>query len=117
MYPRYLKDKTFQFPYRHKKKNFIPVVIAHEMLHFIFYDYIHKKFPKYKSYKYDFFIWHVSEIFNEIVQNSPKWFKVFKAKSMGYPEHKRIVNKLSKKYYKKDKWQLDEIINDIIKLV
>jgi hypothetical protein len=117
MYPRYLKDKTFQFPYCHKKKNFTLVVIAHEMLHFIFYDYFFTKHPQYKNHKYDFFVWHVSEIFNVVIQNSPKWIKAFQIKSMEYPEHKKIISGLAKKYYKKTDWRTDDLINDIIKAV
>lgn len=96
MYPRFLDDKTFQFPPEHKKRNYILVIIAHEMLHFIFYDYVYKKFPKLKSHKYDFDLWNVSEAFNVIIQNSPKWVKAFNQKTMSYPEHKNLIRKLKK---------------------
>jgi hypothetical protein len=43
IYPRFINDKTFLFPYRHKYKNFASFVIMHEMLHFLFYDYAAKK--------------------------------------------------------------------------
>lgn len=101
MYPRYLKDKTFQFPHRHKKKNFISVVIAHEMLHFIFYDYLYKYFPKYKNPKYNFKIWNISEAFNILVQNSKEWIEVFGQKAMPYPEHKNIIKQMKRIYNKK----------------
>jgi len=115
MYPRFLEDKTFQIPYKHKKKNYVNVIIAHEMLHFIFYDYFFKKYPKYKSNKYIFFVWNISEIFNNIIQNSPKWLKVFRIKSMPYPEHKKIIKKLEKIYYKKKNIAVDDLIKNIIK--
>lgn len=94
MYPRFLEDKTFQVPYRHKKEKYINVIIAHELLHFIFYNYFYKNYPKFKSDKYNFFVWNVSEIFNAIIQNSPHWVKLFGLKSMIYPEHKQVLKKL-----------------------
>jgi len=117
MFPRFLEDKTFQVPFTHKKEEYVNVVIAHEMLHFIFYEYLFKKYPKYKAKKYNFLVWNVSEIFNEVVQNSPKWRKVFGLKSMGYPQHKKIVEKISRKYYKNGKIDVDLLIGDIFEEV
>jgi len=117
MYPRYLNDKTFQIPYWHKIPLYVSVVIAHEMLHFIFYDYLLSKYPKYKNDKYDFFIWHVSEIFNSLIQNSPKWIKVFKHKSKYYPEHKKIIQLMKKERNKLNESNIDEMIKEIIKHV
>jgi len=102
MFPRYLNDKTFLFPYSHKKKNYILIVITHEMLHFMFYDYVYKKFPKLKNHKYDFVLWNISEIFNTIIQNSPQWVRIFKQKTMGYPEHRKCIPKF-KKYWRESK--------------
>jgi hypothetical protein len=116
MYPRFLDERIFQLPYRGKKLSFVNMVIAHEMLHFIFYKYFWNKFPRYQKDRYSFFSWHVSEIFNVIVQNSPEWKKVFGEKSLPYPEHRKIVTKLQKKYYKKEitEWIIDNLIEDII---
>ena len=101
MYPRYLEDKTFQFPYYHKKKNFIPVVIAHEMLHFIFYDYLYRFFPKYKESKYNFQVWNISEAFNILIQNSEEWVEVFNQRAVPYPEHKNLIQQMQKIFNKK----------------
>lgn len=94
MYPRFLDDKTFQIPYSSQKKKTINLVIAHELLHFIFYAYFLKKYPKYRSHKYDFFVWHVSEIFNSIILKRPEWKKLLKHNNLDYPEHKNIINLL-----------------------
>ncbi|MFZ5559233.1 MAG: hypothetical protein ACOZAL_00335 [Patescibacteria group bacterium] len=102
MYPRYLNSKTFLFPYSHNKKNYILIVIAHEMLHFMFYDYVYTKFSKLKSQKYNFVLWNMSEIFNAVIQNSKKWISVFHQKTMGYPEHKKHISKF-KKYWQESK--------------
>lgn len=112
MYPRFLDDKTFQIPAISKKKKTVYFIIAHEMLHFIFYEYFLNKYKKYKSHKYDFLAWHVSEIFNVIIMNRPGWQKILKNKDDGYPEHRKIIKKLSKKDY-----NLDDLINNIIKEV
>jgi predicted SprT family Zn-dependent metalloprotease len=108
LYPRFLENKTFQIPYKYKKKRYISVIIAHEMLHFIFYDYLYKKFPKFQNHKYDFYLWHLSEIFNVIIQNSPEWLKVFQQKTMIYPEHKKYLPKFEKF------WQESKNIDDWI---
>lgn len=81
-YPRFLDNKTFAFPYNHKLKNYPLVVIAHEMLHFIFYDYV-EKCTKLKDEKE---IWEMSEIFNVLIQNSKKWQNKFKQKVIIYPK-------------------------------
>ncbi len=115
MYPRFLKDKTFQIPFWHRVPGYISVVIAHELLHFMFYDYFFVRYSKYRRPGNDFFVWHVSEIFNTVVQNSPEWLGYFKLKSMGYPEHKKIVKRISNVWYRRDKWNLDALVSEIIK--
>lgn len=117
MFPRFLEDKTFQVPHKYRNKKYVNVVIAHELLHFIFYSYFFSKYPKYKDDKYNFLVWNLSEIFNEIIQNSPKWLKIFKLKTMGYPMHRKIVNKLEKIYYKDIEINTDKLIKDIMEEV
>jgi len=113
MYPKYLKDKTFQFPYHHKKKNFIPVVIAHEMLHFIFYNYLYKNFPKYKNPKYSFKIWNISESFNILIQNSKEWVEIFSQRAMSYPEHKDLINRMKRIFDKKQ--DINYLLKDLLR--
>ncbi len=117
MYPRFLEDKTFQIPFWHRTPRYVSVVIAHEMLHFMFYDYLYKSYPKKRGLKNDFFVWHVSEIFNTVIQNSPVWLDCFKLKSLGYPEHKKIVKRMSNTWYRRSKWNLDALMDEIIKEV
>jgi predicted SprT family Zn-dependent metalloprotease len=112
MYPRFLEDKTFQIPILAKKKQSINLIIAHELLHFLFFAYFLNKYKKYKSHKYDFFVWHVSEIFNSIILREPKWQKLLKAKNQDYPEHVEIISKLSN-----HKYSTEDLIEKIIKEV
>lgn len=114
MFPRFLDNKTFQLPFKFRNKRYVNVVIAHEMLHFIFYDYFFKHYPKYEGDDYDMLSWHVSEIFNTVVQNSEPWLKVFSVPTMGYPEHEKIVARLSRIHTGKDGWRTDDLIRDIL---
>ena len=90
IYPRFLEEGIFMIPWNHKTKKYELSVIAHEMLHFKFYNYIKKEMGIKKPEK-DVFIWHISEIFNGIIQSSKPWLKVFKLKPMYYPFHTRII--------------------------
>jgi len=114
MYPRFLEDKTFQIPFWHRTPRYVSVVIAHELLHFMFYDYFYARYPKYRYPKHNFFVWHISEIFNTIVQNSPVWFNRFKLKSLGYLEHKKIVTRISRSIYRRSTWNIDALVDEII---
>jgi hypothetical protein len=117
MYPRFLKDKTFQIPFWHRIPKYIPVVIAHELLHFMFYDYFYTHYPKFRYPKHNFFVWQVSEIFNTVVQNLPTWLSCFKLKSLGYPEHKKIVTRISRTLYRSNAFNLDALVEEIVKEV
>ncbi len=114
MYPRDIKNKVFWFPFEHKMKNYPLVVIAHEMLHFIFYDYFYRNFPKYKKQRYAFKIWTISEIFNAIVQNQKEWVETFRQKSMTYPEHKKKIKIIKNKLRKN--WNIEDFLGKIIRL-
>ena len=92
MYPRKIETCTFSFPVDHKNIN---TIIAHEFLHFMFYDYAAKYFSEYMDLNSGIFIWDVSEIFNVLLQNSQKCLNVFQEKVPGYDEHKEIIAKLS----------------------
>ena len=117
MYPRFLEDKTFQIPFWHRTPRYIPVVIAHELLHFMFYDYFYTRYPKYRYPKHNLFVWNISEIFNTIIQNSPAWLNCFKLKSLGYPEHEKIVRRISRPFYRHKVWNIDVLADEIIKEV
>jgi hypothetical protein len=99
MYPRFIEDKTFQIPAIIKDKKSVSLIIAHELLHFIFFAYFLNKYKKYRSHKYDFFVWHISEIFNSIILRRPEWQKLLQATNQDYPEHERIIAKLSGREY------------------
>ena len=94
MFPRFLEDKTFQIPFRYRRKKYVNVIIAHEMLHFIFYEWFYKQYPRYRQPRYNYFVWNVSEIFNVLIQDSYPWIRTFGMKTMPYPEHKKIIRRI-----------------------
>jgi len=73
-FPRNIRRKEFAFP-AIDKTNMSNLVIAHEMLHFIVYDYLEKKFklkPSESGDKDNSF-WQFTENFNNILENSDYW--------------------------------------------
>ena len=57
----------------------------------------------------------MSEVFNELVQNSSLWVRVFGEKTMGYPEHKEFIKKLRKKDFKN--YDINDLTENIVKVV
>ncbi len=95
--PRFLNDKTFQIFYRHKSG---PVyVTAHELLHFIFFDYIEKKREDLRNRLTENELWRISEIVNEILHSSSPLKEIFdkQIKYEGYPEFRRITSRIKNK--------------------
>lgn len=117
MYPRFLDDKTFQVPFEGKMCTSINEIVTHELLHFIFYDFFFTLFPNYAGEDREMFVWHVTEIFNTIVQNSEKWKKDFPNGTMGYPEHEEIVRKLSVKFPAIEQENITPFSQEIVKSV
>ena len=115
MYPRFLEFQTFLIPFWHRSPRYVSGVIAHELLHFMFYDYFYERYPKYNRPKYNYLVWQISEIFNTIIQNSPIWVGHFKLKSMGYPEQEKIVKRISRSMYRSKTFETDGLVDEIIK--
>lgn len=90
MYPRSIQNKTFFFPGVIYSKGTPPTntVIGHELLHFIFFDYIKKKYnldtdSEIKS-KEKRHLWKVSEVFNSVIESWNPYYKIFKFKTPPY---------------------------------
>lgn len=99
MYPRNIKDKTFYFPYRHRKPHYANKVIAHEVLHFMFFDYIEKKYGidwgKEKGYGY---LWKISEAFNTTMENWAPYKKLFVYGGHPYSGTEGMAKKMSRQW-------------------
>ncbi|MFH1533536.1 MAG: hypothetical protein ABID64_01240 [Nitrospirota bacterium] len=114
MFPRYVKQKIFFFPHQHRITRFSNKVIAHEMLHFIFFDYLEKKFnlkehSKIKN-KPDDYIWKVSEVFNNAIEDWKPYNELFKEDPKPYPGTEKMFSKMKKQWQEKQDidWLLEE---------
>jgi len=111
--PRFLEDKTFQVYFRHNQGT--NHVIAHEMLHFIFYDYFEKKESKFYKSLDENKIWQLSEVFDDLVLALPS-FDAFKPKDEShYPEIADLFDKLNKSLV--DKFSLDDFFKEAKKVL
>ena len=113
MFPRNIQDKTFYFPY--SKDLHDPLgTIAHEMLHFIFFDYIKKKYgikqdDEFKG-KDPKFVWQVLETFNTVIENWKPYKKIFNAwkNCKPYPGCEKMFAKMIKQ------WNLKQDIDEFL---
>jgi hypothetical protein len=106
MFPRDVQDKIFYFP--HGKDKWNPLgTIAHEMLHFMFFDYIKKRYGieeddefKGKDQKY---VWQVSETFNTVIENWKPYRNLFSVKedARPYPGCEQMFKAMTKQWAKK----------------
>jgi len=114
--PRFLKDKTFQVYFKHKAgSNF---VTAHELLHFIFYDYAIRKHAdlfRGKNTESGVF-WDVAETFNSVILHLPEFVRILGVKKqIIYPEHKIYISRLNRLW--KEKPEIDSFIIGAYKLM
>lgn len=107
--PRFLEDKTFQIFYQHPDG--ASYVTAHELLHFIFYDYAvkrHSELFKGANTEKGIF-WNAAEIFNSVILHTPNFTKIHGLKKRRvYPNHKNHMPKLAAIWQKSQ--DIDELI-------
>lgn len=111
--PRFLDDKTFQIFYQNDKQHAV-FSIAHEILHFLFYDYIKKKRKDIKKLDENQ-LWRISEIVNEVLLRPEYLGKSLNISKRykGYPDFIPIANKIKRKFRKND--DINKLINLAIK--
>ncbi|MFZ2154301.1 MAG: hypothetical protein WAV16_03670 [Candidatus Moraniibacteriota bacterium] len=96
--PRFLESKTFQFFYRKSESDAIHT-IAHEILHFIFFDFIKKKMKKEIKDLSEDQLWDLSEIFNVVLLGSNRYKGVVDKKLViAYPDHQHYIPTFKKAY-------------------
>jgi len=89
--PRFLETKTFQVFWKHKRG---PIsVSAHEMLHFLFYDYFEKNLPRGVEVPNEK-LWAISEIVDFFVLNSPSFRQLIEKEEKLYPDLYPLATKL-----------------------
>lgn len=115
VYPRIIEEKHFLFPIN--KPGSSSKVIAHEMLHFITYDYLERKYnlePK-EYHDEDRLFWEFTEAFNLLLENEKYWREIVKFK-----ETKKLkpYNGFGETYEKMEKlWNKNKDIDYLIKKV
>ena len=121
-FPRFLDTMTFQVGFTKDGK--WKASIAHEMLHFIFYEYIRQKFTpslantiegKMNQKTKGVFkipLWDVSEIFNVIILNDVGFQKILNNKQYPYPKHKKSFVQLRKTWNKSGK-DIDTFLHNL----
>jgi len=115
--PRFIDSGEFQI-FLYDKRDMQIFTIFHEMLHFIFYDFVKKTFPKkFKNANTDKGkFWDLAEIFNAIIQDTDDFIAMHgKIKSLGYPSHKRLIVK-GKKLWKENQ-DLSQWIIGMMKII
>ncbi|KKP70089.1 MAG: hypothetical protein UR68_C0045G0008 [Candidatus Roizmanbacteria bacterium GW2011_GWA2_35_19] len=93
--PRWLETKSFQV----YVNNVVGVSysVAHEMLHFIFYNYLEKKYPDYVKQIGEDKLWSLSEVFNEIAFEQPEYSKFKPNVPSSYPKLQPMTTALKEK--------------------
>jgi len=96
--PRFLESKTFQTFYKKSIDEAIQT-IAHELLHFIFFDLLNKKLKKESQILSKERIWDLSEIFNIIILKSDSYNNIINKETIKpYPEHIKYLSLFEKTY-------------------
>ena len=119
-FPRYIEEKVFAFPtqsYKPGRENIDLRVTSHEMLHFIEYDYLQKKFGLQASEcnSSDNTFWQFTENLNVLIENTNFWREFNMGyKSEPYSDCQKLYVKM-KKIWDKNK-DIDNLIKKTFKL-
>jgi len=98
--PRFLKSKTFQVFYKKTVEEAIQT-IAHELLHFIFFDFLSEKMKKEMKILSKEDVWNLSEIFNVVILKSNLYKDIIDKKTVySYPEHRKYLLPFERIYKK-----------------
>ncbi|MDP3057147.1 MAG: hypothetical protein Q8N37_01320 [bacterium] len=113
--PRFLDSGEFQV-FIYNNRSFQLFTIFHEMLHFIFYDFVQKNFPETRKMDTEQGkLWGMAEVFNAVIQDTEDFISLHgKIKNIGYPDHKDLIlqgSRLWKKYPSVYNW-----VNEMLKL-
>lgn len=107
IYGRFFAKNLITFPYRKGAEESV-FVLVHEILHIIFYNYVHFKYkfpPEVMSSKK---VWDFSEVFNVIIQNQERWQENYITEAKPYLEHEELYKKVLNSW--KEKEDIDYLI-------
>lgn len=99
MYPRDIREKTFHFSGLRKDAKFAVATTAHEMTHFLFFDYLSKKYGIKENEEFGGknpkYLWNVSEVFNLVMEGWKPYSKIFKTRGVPYDAiHARMLKRM-----------------------
>lgn len=117
MFPRDIEGKFFTFPVNPAITRKPTSTVAHEMLHFLEYDYLQKQYglkPS-ESYDEDSKFWQFTENLNVLIENGESWkeFKSGERESKPYPDCEDLYKRM-KEIWDKNK-NIDNLIREIFK--
>ena len=108
--PRDIRHRYFQVFFRHIRPR---ETMVHEMLHFAFYAYVFKRYPHTRHPDHTKVLWDLSEAFNTVVLNDPRWRKRLRLKRQPpYPELRGLVRTMRQRWAKNR--SLDELLDGFI---
>lgn len=110
---RDLRKKRLSFPYNGSVNEAV-FVIAHELLHIIFFDYLQDRYFDKMKHSDDNKIWALSEVVNVLIQSQKEWVRIFKLKPRPYKEHAKLYKRLKTIWNKSH--DIDEVITTAIKI-
>lgn len=99
--PRFLENKTFQIYFQHPQG--VGYVTAHELLHFVFYDYTQDKFPEFFEDRdpNKGIYWDLAEIFNDVVLALDDFRTIHGQEDISvYPKHEKYLEEFTKLWEK-----------------
>lgn len=115
-YPRFIAKKTFLFPLNHKLEHYANKVIAHEMLHFMFFDYVYRKYGLSEKSKVPGkepnYLWKVSEAFDSVIQGWGPYQELFDSNPNPYPEVAEVYEKMNEQWGKNQ--NVDALLNKFL---
>lgn len=114
--PRFIEEESFQVSMNWKS---CVGTVAHEMLHFAFYRYCEWNLSELirGQDKNNGLWWHVSEIFNNVVLEDPRFIKVLGGYyEEGYPDHWKYIEE-AKRLYKEANQDINLFIISLFKMV
>lgn len=113
-FPRHIREKSFSFPANplHSSRGRAIKVTAHEILHFMEYEYMEKKFGLTPSERgsADNTFWQFTENLNVLIENSDLWKEIMQGEtSKPYPICEELYGKM------KEIWDRSQCVDDLIR--
>lgn len=116
-YPRFISKKIFFVPIKHSIPHHANAVIAHEMLHFMFFDYVEKRYGMDEHAKIPGrepnYLWKASEAFNSVIEGWKPYQKIFNSQPKPYPETMIIYKKMEKQWRRKQ--DVDALLDSVLR--